>query len=111
MANSTGAGGRNLPAVTVGRAGERSGGVSAAHYMREIMQGRMTVDDVPCGMRAAVASAVRFPVYQLACQVLAAGGIDARRAMLAGFPDSVRGMVEVEARRVFALRRDNNRIT
>ena len=64
------------------------------------------LDRVPGHWRDAVRSALQFPVYRLACDVL-----DLPRERwpdkLAAIPESIRDQVRAECRRVFDLRRSS----
>jgi len=53
----------------------------------------------------ALQSAIRLPIYNLACNVLAQPTQAARRAVLDSMPDMVRDLVETEALRLHKLRR------
>ena len=50
-------------------------------------------------------SAIRLPIYYRACSVLAEPTKEARRAKLNSEPESVRGLIETEALRLYKLRR------
>ena len=50
-------------------------------------------------------SAIRLPIYTRACAVLAEPTKEARRAKLNSEPESVRGLIETEALRLYKLRR------
>lgn len=60
--------------------------------------------DVPENWRDAVKSAMQFPIYQVACQVLALAHKDDRRELIAKQPDSIRAMVEAEVIRIWKIR-------
>lgn len=60
--------------------------------------------DVPDMWREAVASAIRFPVYKIACRVLDIESRDERRKLIAEQPESIRGLVEAETKRIWRLR-------
>lgn len=59
---------------------------------------------VPDVWRGAVASVIRFPVYQIACRVLDIESRDARRKLIAQQPESIRGLVEAEIIRIWKIR-------
>lgn len=59
---------------------------------------------VPDVWREAVASVIRFPVYQIACRVLDIESRDARRKLIAEQPESIRGLVEAEIIRIWKIR-------
>lgn len=66
----------------------------------------LPLERVPHRWRDAVASSLQFPVYQLACDVLA---LPRERwpDKLAAIPESIRDLVRAECRRVFDLRRSS----
>ena len=72
-----------------------------ADLMSQVMAGTADYNFLP----AALQSAIRLPIYNRACAVLSEPTKDARRAKLDNEAESVRGLVEAEAIRLYKLRR------
>lgn len=82
---------------------------TGAALAEDVLAGRRPLALVPqqwCGM---VERLLVRPVYDLAVEVLALRGPEARRHRLAQLPDSIRPLVEVEARRLHEYRRSKYR--
>jgi hypothetical protein len=60
------------------------------------MEGRKLISEVP----EAIQSAVRLPIYQKACELLAIKK-DLRKAALYKLPEAIQPLVEAEVRRLF----------
>jgi hypothetical protein len=60
------------------------------------MEGRKLISEVP----KAIQSAVRFPIYLKACEILAVKK-DLRKAKLKELPEAVQPLVEAEVRRLY----------
>ena len=69
--------------------------------MSQVMAGTADYNFLP----KALQSAIRLPIYTRACAVLAEPTKEARRAKLNSEPESVRGLIETEALRLYKLRR------
>ena len=69
--------------------------------MSQVMAGTADYNFLP----KALQSAIRLPIYTRACAVLAEPTKEARRAKLNAEPESVRGLIETEALRLYKLRR------
>ena len=67
----------------------------------QVMAGTADYNFLP----AALQSAIRLPIYNRACSVLAEPNKEARRAKLDSEAESVRALVETEALRIYKLRR------
>ena len=65
----------------------------------QVMAGTADYNFLPVALQ----SAIRLPIY--ACAVLAEPTKEAKRAKLESEPDSVRGLIETEALRLYKLRR------
>lgn len=66
--------------------------------------GMMQIEDVPENWQATVMSYLGRHVLELAVGVANCRTQDGRRAMIAEAPESIRGMVEAEARRIYLAR-------
>ena len=104
MAKANGKQGGNLP-VSQGPGG---GPGNVAKYWGEtieaIMAGRLTVEQLPEIDQGGIKHLLLLPIYNRAVKVLEYQSRDQRRAALDRLPASIRGAVEVEARRVFEYR-------
>ena len=69
--------------------------------MSRVMNGTADYNFLP----EALQSAIRLPIYYRACAVLAEPTKKDRRAKLDAEPESVRGLIEKEALRLYKLRR------
>jgi len=69
--------------------------------MSRVMNGTADYNFLP----EALQSAIRLPIYYRACEVLAEPTKKDRRAKLDAEPESVRGLIEKEALRLYKLRR------
>lgn len=78
---------------------------TGAALAEDVLSGRRTLEQVPEQWRGMVARLLLRPAYDLAVEVLALRGPEARRHRLAQLLDSIRPMVEAEARRLHQLRR------
>jgi len=67
----------------------------------QVMAGTADYNFLPVALQ----SAIRLPIYARACAVLAEPTKEAKRAKLESEPDSVRGLIETEALRLYKLRR------
>lgn len=85
--------------------GLAAGGKAIRSWLRDVMIGATPLDQVPEQWREMVASMMQLPIHRLAVNVLSSTHVDARRAALARIPDSIRPLVEAEARKLFAARR------
>ena len=74
--------------------------VSAQKQIAEVLSGTADYSTMPWPLH----SAIRLPIYNLACTVLAQPNKATRRATLDEVPETVRGLVEAEALRLHALR-------
>lgn len=88
--------------------GDRSGfaadRVYPSHYLRQVYAGKMMLADVPDEWRDCVVSMLQLPVYQKACEVMAGITPDGIKLEISRLNASIRDLVHVEARRVYALR-------
>ena len=85
------------------RTGTGSGTRAVAYHLQQVMRGQQLAD-VPDNWRDTVRSAMQFPIYQVACQVLALAHKDDRRELIIRQPESIRAMVEAEVIRIWKIR-------
>jgi hypothetical protein len=76
-----------------------------ATYAIEVMAGKMRLEDVPHPWAAAVRSVIQLPVFEEAEQVLTYSTKERRAKALLRIPESIRPLVEAEARRLFVMRK------
>ena len=62
----------------------------------DVMEGRKLISEVP----EAIQSAVRFPIYLKACEILEIKK-DLRKAKLKELPEAIQPLVETEVRRLY----------
>ena len=74
--------------------------VSSQQQIENVLAGTADYNFLPIALQ----SAIRLPIYNLACNVLAQPTQAARRAVLDSMPDMVRDLVEAEALRLHKLR-------
>lgn len=77
-------------------------------YAERVLTGKLMLDEVPEAWRDMVASMLIHPVWLKAAEVIRHADKDRRRKALDRVPASVRGMVEAEARKIFARRLQHN---
>lgn len=68
-----------------------------SQILREVLMGNMALEDAP----ASIQSWATLEIYQAARLVCDAGGLQARRAMLAKIPAKIRPHVEAEVKRLW----------
>lgn len=103
MAESIREKGRSVPVSEDTRTSGGGGTRAVAYHLQQVMRGQQLAD-VPDEWRDAVKSAMQFPIYLVACQVLALAHRDDRRELISRQPDSIRAMVEAEVLRIWRIR-------
>lgn len=69
--------------------------------LADLLRGKVAWSDAPDAIR----SWARFEIHNAAKQIMDAPGKGARRNMLGRIPPHIRGMVETEVKRLWALRK------
>ena len=103
MAIGAGAKGRDLPVVAVAGTGLAAGGTPARDYLVQVMNG-LPLSSVPDLLQGIVTGMLKAPVYRKACEVLSASTREERAQRLANVPESIRELVQAEAKRLWAIR-------
>lgn len=64
----------------------------------------LPLSNVPEQLQGIVIGMLKAPVYRKACEVLAASTRDERSQRLANVPESIRELVQTEAKRIWSIR-------
>lgn len=82
-------------------------GKSLRGYLHKVMTGAIMLDAVPDDIRPMILHMMQLPIYRLAVSVLQNNTPASRRAAIERMPESIRALVDTEARNLYAVRRNH----
>lgn len=72
-----------------------------SNQIKAALEGAVSLDE----LEPAIKSALRLPVYNIACKVLNLPSNDMKREEIEKHPDAIQALIRLECRRVYDLRR------